>query len=140
MHVFVAGMQLTDDGAAVLSDRDKGIAHACRELGINERKCAVHIHANFYLAGYFSSAKQESRGAFVEFVKAHNMERRDYLLRQLRTDHVHEGKWLEFLRAYEAVEPLVSVLSAIEQGHPELPPFTCHPELPPFTCLDLTSS
>ena len=48
------GMNLTHEGAAVLSDRDKGIACACRELGINERKCAVHIHANFYLAGFFT--------------------------------------------------------------------------------------
>ena len=118
MCVPVLGMQLTDDRAAVLSDRDKGIAHACRDLGINERKCAVHTHANFFLAGYFSSSKQGSRGAFVEFVKAHNLERRDYLLRQLRTHHVHEGKWDAFHRACAAVEPLVSVLSAIEQGHP----------------------
>ena len=48
----IPGMNLTHEGAAVLSDRDKGIACACRELGINERKCAVHIHANFYLAGF----------------------------------------------------------------------------------------
>jgi hypothetical protein len=47
-------MNLTHEGAAVLSDRDKGIACACRELGINERKCAVHIHANFFLAGIFT--------------------------------------------------------------------------------------
>ena len=201
-------MKLTHEGAAVLSDRDKGIACACRELGINERKCAVHIHANFFLAGiftqrcrpfylplslspyfhpfpffpfalfplipfplclyvllpfspfslypscrlallphhplsffptfllsffpycplsssvlagFFNGPKKDSRGPFVEFVKAHNEEQSQYLLLQLRAHHVRPEKWEAFLEAYNAVEPWVSVLSAIEKGSYSLP-------------------
>ena len=120
-------MQLQHGKAAVLSDRDKGIARACRELNINERKCAVHIHANFHLAGYFMGPKQDTRGPFVEFVKAPNKERSEYLLLQLRTLHVHHEKWSAFKKAYEAVEQWVSVLSAIEQGHhSHIPLFKSH--------------
>jgi hypothetical protein len=82
--VGCSGMQLQHEKAAVLSDRDKGIARACRELNVNERKCAVHVHANFHLAGYFIGTKQDTRGPFVEFVKAPNEERSAHLLLQLR--------------------------------------------------------
>ena len=109
-------MQLQHEKAAVLSDRDKGIARACQDLGINERKCAVHIHANFHQAGYFIGPKKETRGPFVEFVKAPHIERSEYLKLQLRTHHVHPEKWSAFLKAHGEVERWVSVLSAIEQG------------------------
>ena len=109
-------MDLQHGKAAVLSDRDKGIARACKDLGINERKCAIHIHANFYQAGYFIGTKQATRGPFVEFVKAHNIERSEYLKLQLKMHHVHPDKWSAFLKAYGEVEQWVSVLSAIEQG------------------------
>ena len=127
MCVSIAGMQLQDEMAAVLSDRDKGIACACRDLGINERKCAVHIHANFYLAGFFLGPKRDSRGPFVEFVKAHNQDQSKYLLLQLREHHVAPDKWTAFLSAYEAVEPWVSVLSAMKKGLDTLPSclFSC---------------
>ena len=128
MCVSIAGMQLQDERAAVLSDRDKGIACACRDLRINERKCAVHIHANFYLAGFFLGPKKDSRGPFVEFVKAHNQDQSDYLLLQLREHHVADDKWTAFLSAYQAVEPWVSVLSAMNKGLDTLP-----------SCLSLAS-
>ena len=48
-----AGAQLQHRKAAVLSDRDKGIGAACRQLGINERKCAKHIFTNFENAGFW---------------------------------------------------------------------------------------
>ena len=57
----------------------------------------------------------------MEFVKAHNEEQSQYLLLQLRAHHVRPEKWEAFLDAYNAVEPWVSVLSAIEKGSYSLP-------------------
>ena len=68
------------------------------------------------LAGFFIGAKKDTRGPFVEFVKAHNEDQSQYLLLQLRDLHVPPEKWEAFLDAYNAVEPWVSVLSAIEKG------------------------
>jgi len=48
-----AGANLNHPKAAVLSDRDKGIAAACKRFNINERKCAKHIFSNFEHAGYW---------------------------------------------------------------------------------------
>ena len=73
------------------------------------------------LAGFFLGPKKDSRGPFVEFVKAHNEEQSQYLLLQLRDHHVRPEKWEAFLDAYNAVEPWVSVLSAIEKGSYSLP-------------------